>query len=319
MKLLSVFFTLFLCSISSFFAQDQLYKKDNSRHDVKVLEVTTTEIKYKLKSNPDGPLYVINKSEVALIIYANGSHETYADAKSQQQQTVIIQTSPFARFDSVRVQRKREAEKDFQEVIRHKNVIFLNTLGLINSSVSLSYLREFGKGIFSIHVPVSFSYETPTVSNSFYQSFSGYYYNVNDFKITSKSIDAGIGIYFNTSGKRAVTHFIGPLFRMAQYNGTFKSYDYYYDQNGYVSYYNDYKTHGFVLNETYFMINNGILFRIIPNFNLMMNIAIGTTTSKRFVANDPAKFVPNQNEYNYYSNYVNNPIFHFGFSAGYRF
>jgi hypothetical protein len=67
------------------------------------------------------------------------------------------------------------------------------------------------------------------------------------------------------------------------------------------------------------MLNNGILFRIIPNFNMMMHIAIGATSSRKFVANDPSSFMPNPNSYYYYGNYATNPIFHLGFSAGYRF
>jgi len=56
-------------------AQDQLFKKDNSKLLVKITEVSPDEIKYKLFNNLNGPIYVVNKSEVSLLIYENGQHE----------------------------------------------------------------------------------------------------------------------------------------------------------------------------------------------------------------------------------------------------
>lgn len=307
---------LFLAGLQ-FFAQDQLFKKDNSKHEVKVLEVTTTEIKYKLKSNLDGPLYVINKNEVALIIYQNGEHETYPDAKPTPQQTVIIQ-SPFARYDSIKAQNKREKEKDYLKLTTKKNVVLINALAILNGAVSLSYLREFGKGLFSFQVPFSFSFSEPVAQNIYGVSSNFYYNSVFNFKITRKAFDTGFGIYFHTSGKRAVTHFIGPMIRFSQYNGTFQAYEYTVDQYGYTYYSQSSRTHGFVLNETYALINNGLMFRVTPSFNMMLHIAVGAIVDRHFVANDPKNF-NGPNNYYYTSNPYNAPIFNFGFSAGYRF
>ena len=54
------------------FSQDQLFKKDNTKVDVKILEINPTEIKYKLFNDEDGPTIRVLKSDVALIIYKNG-------------------------------------------------------------------------------------------------------------------------------------------------------------------------------------------------------------------------------------------------------
>ncbi len=45
-------------------AQDMIIKKDNEVIKAKILEVGTTEIKYKLFDSPDGPTLVINKREI---------------------------------------------------------------------------------------------------------------------------------------------------------------------------------------------------------------------------------------------------------------
>lgn len=43
----------------------------------KVYEISQSEIKYKKATNPDGPLYVAGKNDIALIEYSNGSKEVF--------------------------------------------------------------------------------------------------------------------------------------------------------------------------------------------------------------------------------------------------
>ncbi|MES2761758.1 MAG: hypothetical protein V4677_06110 [Bacteroidota bacterium] len=57
-------------------AQDTIYyKASNSNIVVIVKEVTQTEVKYKKAEMPDGPTYVLNKSDISKIVYKNGYTE----------------------------------------------------------------------------------------------------------------------------------------------------------------------------------------------------------------------------------------------------
>lgn len=76
MKQLLVIF-MFLCSTSCF-AQDVIVKKDGSTILSKVIEIGSTEIKYKKFSNQDGPTYSIYKSEIQTINYENGEKENFS-------------------------------------------------------------------------------------------------------------------------------------------------------------------------------------------------------------------------------------------------
>lgn len=58
-------------------AQDVILKKDNTTVLSKVLEITSTEIKYKKWSNQDGPTYSISRSEVTRINFQNGDVESF--------------------------------------------------------------------------------------------------------------------------------------------------------------------------------------------------------------------------------------------------
>jgi len=67
---------LFLCpALAS--AQDVIVKKDGSTIISKVLEITSTEVKYKKFSNLEGPTYTLLKSEIQGINYENGEKETF--------------------------------------------------------------------------------------------------------------------------------------------------------------------------------------------------------------------------------------------------
>jgi hypothetical protein len=69
-------FCIFLSPIASL-GQDILFKLDGEQVEVKVSEITPSEVKYKLTSNPDGPTYVLPKTEVYMVEYANGSKDVF--------------------------------------------------------------------------------------------------------------------------------------------------------------------------------------------------------------------------------------------------
>ena len=76
MKQLSILlFTLFFSSV--LFSQDQIIKRNGQVIKAKVIEVGTSEIKYKLPDNIDGPLYAIDKNNVAKIMYENGHVDNF--------------------------------------------------------------------------------------------------------------------------------------------------------------------------------------------------------------------------------------------------
>ena len=84
-------------------AQDIIVKKDGSTVLSKVMEIGSTEIKYKKWSNQDGPLYTIAVSELLSINYENGEKETFdatptqASASQSQQQPQAKSLGPDAR------------------------------------------------------------------------------------------------------------------------------------------------------------------------------------------------------------------------------
>ncbi len=69
-------------------AQDVIVKKDNTTILSKVVEINSTEIKYKKWSNQDGPTYVININEVNSINYQNGEIDKFTEQTKEQPKPV---------------------------------------------------------------------------------------------------------------------------------------------------------------------------------------------------------------------------------------
>lgn len=58
-------------------AQDIITTTNGEKISSKVTEITPDSVKYKRIDNPNGPVYVISKSDVLSILYENGNKEVY--------------------------------------------------------------------------------------------------------------------------------------------------------------------------------------------------------------------------------------------------
>lgn len=75
--LICLFLAIFTCK-----AQDTLYKKNGEILLTKIIEVNTQTIKYT-QVNSDLPIYILDRSEVVMIRYKNGSRDVF-NAESPQ-------------------------------------------------------------------------------------------------------------------------------------------------------------------------------------------------------------------------------------------
>ena len=74
-------------------AQDTLTMRSGENVIVKIIEVGTSEVKYKKVDNLNGPIISILKSEVSMIQYENGSKDVFKeDMKIKQQSSVQLRS-----------------------------------------------------------------------------------------------------------------------------------------------------------------------------------------------------------------------------------
>lgn len=75
------FLFVMLLSATNIFAQDVIVKKDGTTILSKIIEVGTSEVKYKKFSSLDGPMYSISKADIMKVNYENGDSESFQNTK----------------------------------------------------------------------------------------------------------------------------------------------------------------------------------------------------------------------------------------------
>jgi len=88
-KIVFALFVLMVPALVS--AQDILTKMDGTDLQVKVMEISSSEIKYKRFNNPDGPTYSIQLKDVFSVTYENGEKETFSQSKKSVAPAVASQ------------------------------------------------------------------------------------------------------------------------------------------------------------------------------------------------------------------------------------
>ena len=67
-------------------AQDVIHKKNGKVIEAKVAGIGTSEIKYRLFDQPDGPIYVEEKENLVKIVFQDGRTEFYGTARMDDAQ-----------------------------------------------------------------------------------------------------------------------------------------------------------------------------------------------------------------------------------------
>lgn len=154
-------------------AQDTIYKVDRTYVIAKILEVGTYDIKYKRYAAQDGPVYIIHKTDVWKIAYADGTMEYY--------------------------NRRREIETDpaWSETQRPL-CLSLNLFDIALSMVTISAEFNLGKSNTAIRVPLSFGLRSGQSSRN---GVDGNYYN------NAKLFSSGIDLIFFPNGRVNQTNY----------------------------------------------------------------------------------------------------------------
>lgn len=281
--LISIFF--FVISLSTYYSQDVLYKSDGTKLTVKLVEINPIEIKYKDLSNIDGPNYVIEKSEIIFIVYANKTTEVLNSnpkAVTPTKKTNTTELTP---------PNKKKTQPNFYYM--NSNLISINALALANGDATFIYDKEFLKNKLSISFLGGYNFNARMVG-------------LNDFIVSAKDnakkkYDIGFGINYMPKNTKRIQYFVGFL-------GKYMSYTY----KDLVSITNNQKIYANAsASQLGLMITNGWLYRISPFFNFKFFFSIGApinSTSLEYTNEKGEKI-----------NNTHSPKLYLGYCFGYRF
>jgi hypothetical protein len=181
-------------------AQDIIYLNKGTKFEAIIKEVNVNEIKYKNFSNPDGPTYVIAKTDVLLIEYKNGTFDVITKTPARVMPPQLESAIPS----------KKEIKKDpYALYYLGKNCVYINALALVNSDLSFMLEREFNKSRHSVVLFGAYNFNIATnYTNSYIQALN----------YSKKNYDLGAGINYFTQTKRRSQYFMGIWFKYMNYN-----------------------------------------------------------------------------------------------------
>lgn len=180
-------------------SQDIVYLNSGDKFEAIIKEINSSAVKYKNFTNPDGPTYVINKSEVLMIEYKNGTLDIINKTP--------VSISP-AKTETV-VPKKQTKKEPYELYYSNKNCLYFNGLALANSDLAFIYDREIAKSRLSIVLLGAYNFNVHTNYTNRYLQAVG---------ISKKNFDVGAGINFYTQTRRKSQYFVGLLFKYMDFN-----------------------------------------------------------------------------------------------------
>lgn len=229
MKHLLLLFYL-LCTICVS-AQDVIVMKDGSTILSKVLEVNTSDVKYKKFSNQKGPTYTINREEIMSINYENGEKDIFKNnvsvnnANSTINEASAINSAPTVQNSSL-IESYNQENHYAQKSTKKKTRWVINIAHVSNSStlqnsdieISLFQPLEYYEGIFKIKLlNLTDKMIYVDLGNSFRVhkdgTFDVYYENTVTLVSEGKSGSTGVGL--NLGSVASVLGIGGPIGTLA--------------------------------------------------------------------------------------------------------
>ncbi len=174
----AVFFIVALLLLSQFVkAQDTIQRVDGTIQLVRVIETTSSMVRYVPIENPDGPIFSITKQAISKIIFEDGSSVFYSKLINANESPGLTQP-----------------ERSFS-----RNIVSLNMYDIGWGVISISYERLSQSGTFGLKIPLSFGLFNPTVIGN---ELSSSYRN-------GKIYSTGIGINYYPFKQEPVTWYLG--------------------------------------------------------------------------------------------------------------
>lgn len=279
----TIFFLILLNGVFSN-AQDIIFFRDSTKVIATVMEVNPTQIKYKLYDDSTGFSIVAFKWNIYKIIYKNGFQDVFKDVKPYYWKVEEDKTQEISNKKGIR---KRDSIN-----YGHKNIILFNPVQFIDGAIGLNYFRVISK----LHMSVSGEFDigrknaSPLISDGILHEHN------RNYVLAHKNSDFNLGANYNFFTKWKSFAYVGVLFRMAQFEGS-------------------YSNHLFTINKYYHFLNFGFVGKTGYGLSYSANVAIGKYYND-YLKNDPLEY----QKIDYVQNISNQgTTFYLSMNLGYSF
>ncbi len=179
MKSIIISLILTITSVFSYAQCDQIIFASGTEAAVIVIEISDKQIKYKKCSFNSGPVYVIDKNDVFMVIYSNDEHEVFANTQAAKPE------------EGKRI-RSDKTTREAPFKVRKNAISSVATYNFALSGTKLGYGLSFEKMISkrkSLRISASIM-----GSESYYRSRNDQYWSESK---SYKGLDLSLKYYFN--------------------------------------------------------------------------------------------------------------------------
>ncbi len=246
-------------------AQDMIFKKNGEVLEGKIFEINETSVKYKKKTNLDGPTYTIDKSNIIKIRYENGVSENISSDNKEN-----TNTSGTTKTQS--------QDKDSAVIASRKNYLGMDAFQYVNTSIGIAYQRFLGKYMnWSVNIPITIGFA--------YMGNNNLATEPTDYLIyqRGKIFATGIDLYYFPTGQGRLKYFVGPYFEWGIFKYQLTDYVYnnynmaYYPQAGPVRSDGQHIAGG---------ITNGFYYQLNNRFLISSSLGLGLKKDETYSSND---------------------------------
>ncbi len=138
----SFFFIFFLFGISNTYSQDTIYVKNEKEPIIsKIIEINSSEVKYKKFNYQDGALFIIEKNEIERINFKNGDTQTFIKKnESQESKSLIANSKIYLQYSTT--EKKKNVEKIDALNILRREINNLASCKIVNSIDDADFVIE---------------------------------------------------------------------------------------------------------------------------------------------------------------------------------
>lgn len=125
-RLLILFFVVIQLAT---YAQDTIYKRTGEVLATKILEINPKDVSYKRLDLMDGPLFILNKTEIWKIKYFNGTIDFFDQVKEEKAVIVTPQTIPYSQskeYNEIQLSYRKGTYTYQGRRISDRSVIFMS-------------------------------------------------------------------------------------------------------------------------------------------------------------------------------------------------
>ena len=189
---------IFILFFTNVYSQDTLFKKDSTQLAVKVLQVSSKEIKYYIYGKVNPLIHSVKRNKVVAIKYKNSECDSFPLIEEVLKPKIKIIIPP--------------------DTIYHGHFASVNIPSPIAPQITLNYEYKFKSGHFGLKIPVSIGFRLLKKKHDYFSNAYHDEHGDNFYYDPYKLISTELQLLFYPLTRGGVLGFVGPSVEIGKYD-----------------------------------------------------------------------------------------------------